>query len=241
MFEQTFVQGAGELRKPWSMAASLTGQLLVVGIIGTVPFLQTARIAWTPQVILYASPRPAPPPLKVAVRANSQTAASVVRAVFQPRFAGPTHIPTKIVTVGGDDAPPVLPLNRMGETFGGQPFQIDTVIAQPKITTAPETAKPFKPSSLRTSTGVQQALLIYQLKPLYPPLAKAARISGTVRLAAVIARDGAIQHLQLISGPPLLTGAALDAVQKWRYKPTLLSGEPVEVITEIDVNFTLSN
>jgi protein TonB len=84
-------------------------------------------------------------------------------------------------------------------------------------------------------------MLIYQPKPVYPPLARAARISGTVRLTAVIARDGTIQHLQLISGPPLLTAAALEAVAKWRYKPTLLSGEPVEVITEILVNFTLSN
>ena len=84
-------------------------------------------------------------------------------------------------------------------------------------------------------------MLIRQVKPAYPPLARSARISGTVRLTAVIATDGTIQKLQVISGHPLLVNAALEAVRLWHYKPTLLSGEPVEVITEIDVNFTLSN
>jgi periplasmic protein TonB len=87
--------------------------------------------------------------------------------------------------------------------------------------------------------GVQSAKLIFGPKPLYPPIARAARTQGTVRIQAVIARDGSIQHLQVVSGPPLLIAVALEAVQRWRYQPTLLNGQPVEVITEIDVNFTL--
>ena len=85
-----------------------------------------------------------------------------------------------------------------------------------------------------------QASLIRQPKPVYPPLAKAARVQGTVKFEAQIAKDGTIQNLHLISGPPLLVQAAMQAVQQWQYKPTLLNGEPVEVITTIDVNFTLS-
>ena len=76
--------------------------------------------------------------------------------------------------------------------------------------------------------------------PVYPPLAKQARIQGTVRLNAIISRDGTIQNLQLVSGHPLLAPAALAAVKQWVYEPTLLNGEPVEVVTVIDVNFTLS-
>jgi protein TonB len=87
---------------------------------------------------------------------------------------------------------------------------------------------------------VQQANLIRQPRPVYPPLAKAARVQGTVKFEAVIAKDGTIQNLKVISGPPLLVNAALEAVKQWQYKPTLLNGEPVEVITTIDVNFTLS-
>jgi protein TonB len=143
--------------------------------------------------------------------------------------------------MGGDDVPPIV-LSGPGVQFedGGPvlPFAATLAEARPAVESVP--VKP-KPTSIRASSSISQAMLIHQVKPPYPPLARAARISGTVRLAAVIARDGTIQHLQLVSGPPLLVKAALDAVQQWRYKPTLLGGEPVEVITEIDVNFTLSN
>jgi protein TonB len=76
--------------------------------------------------------------------------------------------------------------------------------------------------------------------PDYPPLARMARIQGTVRLEAVISTDGRIQNLRVLAGHPLLVNAALEAVARWRYQPTLLNGEPVEVVTEIDVNFTLA-
>jgi periplasmic protein TonB len=241
MFEQTFVHGAGELRKPWPVAASFTGQLIVVGIVLTVPLMKTARIAFTPPVILYALPHPTPPPVTVKVRTNAQAVASIVRAVFQPpRFTAPAYIPAKIVTIGSDELP-AIPVSgsvyQAGDIGLGLPA---TTIAAAKPPAEAAQMKP-KPGSVRVGAGVQQAMLVYQVKPQYPQLARAARVSGTVRLAAIIARDGTIQHLHLISGPPLLAGVALEAVQKWRYKPTLLNGDPVEVITEIDVNFTLSN
>jgi protein TonB len=87
---------------------------------------------------------------------------------------------------------------------------------------------------------VQSAKLIRQPRPVYPPLARQARISGTVKFNAIIAKDGTIQNLQMVSGHPLLVQAATEAVRQWVYQPTLLNGEPVEVITTIDVNFTLS-
>jgi protein TonB len=84
------------------------------------------------------------------------------------------------------------------------------------------------------------AKLIRKVKPEYPALAKAARISGVVHLIGVIGKDGTIQNLQLISGHALLARAAIEAVRQWVYRPTLLSGQPVEVIAPIDVNFTLT-
>lgn len=92
---------------------------------------------------------------------------------------------------------------------------------------------------MRVSAGVQMAKLVRKVIPGYPPLAKSARISGVVHLIGVIARDGTIRNLQLVSGHPLLARAALEAVQHWVYQPTLLNGEPVEVIAPIDVYFTL--
>ena len=84
------------------------------------------------------------------------------------------------------------------------------------------------------------AKLIHRVVPVYPPLARQARVSGVVRLLGVVAKDGTIQKLELVSGHPLLSGAAMEAVRQWIYKPTLLNGQPVEVQAPIDVIFTLS-
>src|SRR5262249_29149262 len=83
---------------------------------------------------------------------------------------------------------------------------------------------PPKPSAV--SSGVQPARLIRQIQPVYPPLAISARIQGTVRLVAIIGRDGAIENLQVASGHPLLVPAAVAAVKQWLYRPTLLNNEP---------------
>jgi TonB family protein len=93
---------------------------------------------------------------------------------------------------------------------------------------------------IRVGANVQAANLIRTVPPVYPQLAEQARIQGTVRFRMIIAADGHVQNLQLVSGHPLLVKAAREAVEQWVYRPTLLDGEPVEVETTVDVNFTLS-
>ena len=95
------------------------------------------------------------------------------------------------------------------------------------------------PSIIRVGGSVQGAKLIRQVQPVYPPIAKAARIQGTVVLHAIIAQDGTVQELKYVSGPPLLVQSAMDAVRQWRYQPTLLNGQPVRVDTVITVIYTL--
>ena len=97
------------------------------------------------------------------------------------------------------------------------------------------------PARVPVSSGVQAAKIMYQPKPTYPPVARTARMQGVVRLQAIIGPDGHIRNLQVVSGHPLLVQSALEAVKQWVYQPTLLNGAPVEVITQIDVNFTLEN
>ena len=104
--------------------------------------------------------------------------------------------------------------------------------------TIPEASSDTK--RIRIGGNVQQTKLVSQPRPTYPPEAKLAHIQGVVKLNALIGKDGAIQNLEVISGEPVLVQAALDAVKHWVYQPTLLNGEPVEVVTQIDVNFTLS-
>jgi len=88
---------------------------------------------------------------------------------------------------------------------------------------------------------VQEANLVTKADPVYPPLAMQARISGQVRFTVIIGKDGSILNIQLVSGHPLLVAAAKDAVQQYVYRPRLLNGSPVEVVTTVDVNFVLSN
>jgi len=95
------------------------------------------------------------------------------------------------------------------------------------------------PERVRVGGQVQPPQLVNKTNPAYPPLARQARIQGTVKLEGVIGKDGTVQELKVVSGHPLLIQAALDAVRNWRYRPTMLNGQPVEVITTIDVNFTL--
>jgi protein TonB len=101
-------------------------------------------------------------------------------------------------------------------------------------------AKPKPTGPARISGGVMAGQLESKVTPVYPPIAKAAHVGGTVILRAIISKTGTIENLQAISGPDMLKGAALDAVRQWRYKPYLLNGEPTEVDTTITVNFNLS-
>jgi protein TonB len=105
--------------------------------------------------------------------------------------------------------------------------------------TAPPPPKPTQ-SRIKQGGNVTAAMLVNRIQPVYPPLARQTRISGTVRLHAIIGKDGSVQQLEVQSGHPLLVQSALDAVRQWRYRPTLLNGEAVEVDTTIDVIFSLN-
>ena len=107
-----------------------------------------------------------------------------------------------------------------------------------QIATTLQARKP--PKRIRLGGQMMSTKLIHQVRPSYPVETKMAGIQGTVRLEAVIGNDGAVQDLKLLSGHPDLAKAAMKAVSKWRYQPTLLNGEPVEVVTEIEVYFALA-
>jgi protein TonB len=95
------------------------------------------------------------------------------------------------------------------------------------------------PKKVNISGGVATGMLLQKTVPIYPPIAKAARVQGTVVLQATISKAGTIENLRVISGNAMLQSAAMDAVRSWRYRPYLLNGEPVEVETTVNVVFTL--
>jgi len=160
-------------------------------------------------------------------------------------LVAPKNVPKEVKMIVEDEAP--MSAGMVGGVPGGVPGgSVGGVLSGMLGAPPPPPPPPPKPKPvvndkpIRVGGNVTAANLLRQVRPVYPPLAKAARVQGTVKFEAVIAKDGTIQNLHLVSGPPLLVQAALQAVQQWQYKPTLLNNEPVEVITTIDVNFTLS-
>jgi len=101
---------------------------------------------------------------------------------------------------------------------------------------------PQRPASVKPLiiSNLGQGSLVYRVQPAYPPLAKQARVQGPVELRAIISKEGTIENLMIVRGHPMLSAAAIEAVRQWRYRPYLLNGEPIEVETEITVNFLLS-
>ena len=110
---------------------------------------------------------------------------------------------------------------------------------QPEVRPA-QPPQPAAHQPIHVAADVQKRKLLEHPDPVYPPLALQARISGVVRVKAVIGKDGAVEDATVLSGHPLLVPAALEAVRQWTYEPTLLNGEPVVVVAPVEVNFTLS-
>ncbi len=140
-----------------------------------------------------------------------------------------------------DDAPPISGAGPLGGLFPSEGILITGL----RPTYAPvqppkEINKSEEKRAVKISEPVQQALLIFRPEPRYPPLALQMRKEGTVRLHAIISRDGHITELEVVSGSPWFVQAALEAVRQWRYRPTYLGGDPVEVETSITVIFRLS-
>jgi protein TonB len=171
------------------------------------------------------------------------------------RLMAPKAIPKTIAAIKEDELPPPTggavgvvggvpggvpggtPGGVIGGIIGSVPTGAPPPPPPPKVV---EREKPKEIQRIRVGGNVQQAKLVRRTMPVYPPLAKQARIQGVVRFTAIIGTDGTIRNLQLLGGHPLLVPSAQEAVKQWQYQPTLLNGEPVEVITQIDVNFTLS-
>jgi protein TonB len=151
----------------------------------------------------------------------------------------PSRIPKEIKQVNESAIPPsMLGVVGVEDLNGDKPGGISTIIDS--VGTGPaKVVKQEVPTKLSISSGVMVGNLLEKTVPQYPAIAKAARIQGTVVLQATISQNGLIQNLRVISGPPMLQQAAIDAVRSWRYKPYLLNGEPVEVETTINVVFNL--
>ena len=244
MFDQTFVNAQAQTRKPWTVLTSLSVQAIAVAALLIAPLFHIARLDAPPKLPIWLPVQRLDLKLLPDVKTVAHQS-TVSRPVFrEPVLRVPTSVPKHIDLT--PDAPSlavpqmtngVAGIDSLAGLISDAPIQRPHDIVKP--VTQPPT--PANPPSLPLTVGgdVQAAKLIYSPRPPYPHLALTIRTQGTVVIRAVIARDGTIGNLQLISGPSLLVQAAMDAVRQWRYQPTLLNGKTVEVVTEISVNFTL--
>ena len=248
MFEQSLMDTAiGKTKTSWAVLASFALQMLLVGVAILIPLLNYAGLPATELMTFLVAPPPPPPPPPPPVTVKVKV---IPREFDAGKLVQPVDIPED-VAIFEEAAAPVASIAGVvggvpGGAFGGSLGGVIGGIISSTPMVAPPPPPPVKkkppppPKRIRVGGSVQRANLIRQVRPVYPPLARQARIQGTVKLTAIIAKDGTIQKLEVLGGHPLLIPAALSAVKQWRYRPTLLNGQPVEVVTQVDVNFTLS-
>jgi len=243
MFEQSLLAQHGGAQKTGALFASLTAQIAAAGVIVLIPLaynevLPVLRMSYP--LPMPAMPlRPAPPVQPATPAHTSERPVITYPNVFR--------LPDR----GGERTPPsaaaLIELDPAGFLTGPVTLGFDL----PRVASAPIPLAPVErppqtvattlpaPGPITVGGDVQAAKIVRKVVPVYPPLARQARIQGTVHLIGIVAKDGTVQKLRVESGHPLLIPSAVDAVRQWIYRPTLLNGRPVEVIAPIDVIFTL--
>jgi protein TonB len=128
-----------------------------------------------------------------------------------------------------------------GGVVGGVPGGVLSVAPPPKLAPPPPPPKPKPKAPLFVVSNLQQSKLINMVKPAYPQSAKEARVQGSVVMSIVIDENGDVKQVNVVSGPPTLTDAAVNAVKQWKYAPTILNGKAIEVTTTVTVTFNLQS
>src|SRR5258708_5785365 len=244
MFEDSLLESGGRLKtkRGRTTTVAIFLEIIAIGIMVLLPLIFTEALPKQMTMSFLVAPPPPPPPPPPAaapVKIVKQIQTDIVNGALRT----PTKIPQKIQMIKEEEAPPPamassgvvggvpggIPGGSMGGVMGSIISSGSAIV--PKIAT---------PQRVRVSAGVTSGLKVKDVKPVYPPLAGGARFQGRVVLPAQISKGGVIGGLPRGRGHPMWAPAEIEGVKRWRYKPYLLNGEPVEVDTEVMVNFTLS-
>jgi protein TonB len=234
MFEDALMESGGKIstHRGWFSGVAAICNGAIVCILVLLPLLRPASLPKQTLRVLLAAPAPPaslPPLMLHAVNATHPA------ALVNP-FTPPLIVPNSISSTD-HELPPVIGsgidpfVRESGSLLNGISGSIGT--APPSQVRVAPLKKPV------ISSGVMEGREVSGAEPRYPAIAVATHMQGTVVLAATISMTGTIENLRVVSGPPMLAAAAMDAVQTWRYRPYLLNGEPVEVETTINVIFNL--
>ena len=245
MFEEMVISSPNpkKTNKTWTVMLSMAIQCVFLLILILIPLIYTEALPKAMMATMLTAPPPPPPPPPPPAAVQVVKVKPQVHLMDAGKLVAPKVIP-KDVKIIKEEAEPDMSAGMSGGVpggvAGGSMGGVLGGVIGGVASSAPPPPKPKQSGPLRVGGNVQSARIINRIQPVYPPLARQTRISGTVRLHAIIGKDGTIQQLEVMSGHPLLQQAALDAVRQWRYQPTLLNGDPVEVDTTIDVIFSLN-
>ena len=230
-------------QRPWTVTVSLVIQLFFLAILVLIPLIYTNALPKALLGAILTAPTPphaaGPAPIRVGPATNQSGRRPQVNIFMQP--------PTIPIGVNMTSEPAPAPdmgaapiIGATGDNANGVRNGVSESVLG--IGTPPAAPPVVKPNNVRVvrPSNVQQAKLIVQPLPVYPLLAREAGVQGSVVLHAIISKDGRVEELTVIAGNPMLIQAARDAVLQWRYQPTLLNNEPVEVDTTITVVFTMA-
>jgi len=237
MFESSLMESGGQLKTKttrWMLVTAIFN-LSILAVLILIPLLYPEALPRTALTALLTAPPPPPPP-------QQKVAEVKIVSEIDSGLHAPTKIPKEIKMLKEEAAPSagtgVQGMQGMGNgTGGGVQGGLFASLNNSAQVVPRVVAKP-PAGPVRVSSGTIAGMAISKPDPIYPPIAKAAHVQGAVILHAIISKQGTIENLVIVSGPPMLANAARDAVMRWRYKPYLLNGEPVEVETSITVNFT---
>ncbi len=241
MFAESMLETswAQRTQRSWITLTSFALQAVALGVLLAVPLLTTVglplpRTVSTPISLGRSSPVPAQP-------AGHFRSSAVQIVPYTGRIMMPRSIPTTVVR--GPDTASAEPsigdvIGNDNGSNGGFRDGMNLPISGTRPVAPPPVAAP--PTRTFRTSSMMQGSLIRRVEPVYPPLARNARIQGSVVLEAVISKVGTIENLRLLSGHPMLVTAAIEAVRQWRYKPYILNDEAIEVETQITVNFVLA-
>jgi protein TonB len=234
MFEDSTFESTGRIQtgsRNWMAATFLLNSTILTAMI-VIPLLFPRALPRMANSFLMSMPTLQVDQPKPLVRLPN--AAVVTHQINLGQFTAPTTIPKQIYYAERPEV--ATPINAASAEMGN--------VAPLALPGMPEYHHPRVVSDatktpVRVSSRIVEGMIVQKTVPIYPPIAHAAGVEGTVVLGALIARDGTIQNLHIVSGSAMLQQAAVDAVRTWRYRPYLLNGDPVEVETTINVIFKL--
>ncbi len=240
-----------ELKQPkraYSVVVSVIFQVILLSIAAIIPLLfsQQLDLKQFTRTFLAAPPPPPPPPPAPTITKLPAAQMKKISLIQAGRLVAPTAIPKRIVIVKDEQMPQVaegfgVPGGVPGGVGGGQAGGVIGGILGgiPSTASVPPPPPAVSKAPLRVGGRVKPPRPISTPRPMYPQIARAARIQGDVVIDAVIDTNGNISQMKLISGHPMLVGAAMEALRQWKYEPTYLDEQPVSIELNVTISFSM--